>query len=58
MITVASTDEYALVAALAERNIVGSCRDGNLRISAHFYNNETDVDAVINALKENKKLLA
>ena len=58
MITVASTNEYALVAALAERNIVASCRDGNLRISAHFYNNETDVDAVINALKENKKLLA
>jgi selenocysteine lyase/cysteine desulfurase len=46
------------VAALAERNIVGSCRDGNLRISAHFYNNEADIDAVINALKENKKLLA
>lgn len=58
MITVASTDEYALVAALAERNIVGSCRDGNLRISAHFYNNEADIDAVINALKDNKKLLA
>jgi selenocysteine lyase/cysteine desulfurase len=29
-----------------------------LRISAHFYNNEADIDAVINALKENKKLLA
>jgi len=51
MITVASTDEYALVAALAERNIVVSCRDGNLRISAHFYNNDADIDAVITALK-------
>jgi kynureninase len=58
MITVASTDEYALVAALAERNIVVSCRDGNLRISAHFYNNDADIDAVITALKENKNLLA
>lgn len=58
MITVASTDEYALVAALAERNIVVSCRDGNLRISAHFYNNDADIDAVIKALKENKNLLA
>lgn len=58
MITVASTDEYALVAALAQRNIVVSCRDGNLRISAHFYNNDADIDAVILALKENKNLLA
>lgn len=58
MITVASTDEYALVAALADRNIVVSCRDGNLRISAHFYNNDADIDAVITALKENKNLLA
>ncbi len=58
MITVASTDEYALVAALAERNIVVSCRDGNLRISAHFYNNDADIDAVITALKENENLLA
>lgn len=58
MITVASTDEYALVAALADRNIVASCRDGNLRVSAHFYNNDEDVDAVIDALKVNKKLLA
>lgn len=58
MITVASTDEYALVAALAERNIVASCRDGNLRVSAHFYNNDADIDAVIAALRDNKKLLA
>ncbi|MCC3861550.1 aminotransferase class V-fold PLP-dependent enzyme [Pseudemcibacter aquimaris] len=58
MITVASTDEYALVAALAERNIIASCRDGNLRISAHFYNNNDDIDAVIGALKDNKNLLA
>lgn len=58
MITVASKDEYALVAALAERNIIASCRDGNLRISAHFYNNDADIDAVIEALKDNKNLLA
>lgn len=58
MITVASTDEYKLVAALAEKGIVASCRDGNLRISAHFYNNDADVDAVVAACAENKNLLA
>lgn len=57
MITVASTDEYALVEKLAERNIVASCRDGNIRISAHFYNNDQDIDAVIAALEENDSLL-
>jgi len=57
MIAVASNDEYALVEALAARNIIVSCRDGNLRISAHFYNNENDMDAVIDALAANKALL-
>lgn len=58
MITVASTDEYALVAALSEDGIIASCRDGNIRISAHFYNNNDDIDAVIEAFKKNKHLLA
>lgn len=58
MITVASKDDHALVAKLAEKNIIASCRDGNIRISAHFYNNEKDIDAVIAAFDENKELLA
>ncbi len=58
MITVASKDEYALVAALAEEGIIASCRDGNIRISAHFYNNNDDIDAVIAAFEKNKHLLA
>lgn len=57
MIAIASVDEYALVEALAQRNIIASCRDGNLRISAHFYNNENDIDAVLEALEANKDLL-
>ncbi|MBT5074656.1 MAG: aminotransferase class V-fold PLP-dependent enzyme [Kordiimonadaceae bacterium] len=57
MIAIASTDEYALVAKLAEKNIIASSRDGNIRISAHFYNNNQDIDAVIEALEENKALL-
>lgn len=57
MITIASADEYALVEKLAENNIIASCRDGNIRISAHFYNNEQDIDAVLKALNANRKLL-
>ena len=57
MLAIASTDEHALVAKLAERNIIASCRGGNIRISAHFYNNDQDIDAVIAALEENKSLL-
>jgi selenocysteine lyase/cysteine desulfurase len=58
LICVASTDVTALVAALAERGIVTSERDGNLRVSAHAYNTEDDIDAVLAALAANRTLLA
>lgn len=57
MIAIASSDEHALIAKLAERNIIASCRGGNIRISAHFYNNNQDIDAVIEALEANRDLL-
>lgn len=57
MITIASNDEHLLVSKLAEKGIIASCRDDNLRISAHFYNNNDDIDAVLAALSENKELL-
>lgn len=58
MITIKSTDENALVAALEDEGIITSCRDGNLRISAHLYNNQQDIDAVLQALEKNRRLLA
>ncbi len=58
LICIASTDVNALVAALDERGIVTSERDGNLRVSAHAYNTEDDIDAVLEALRENRVLLA
>ena len=58
LICVRSTDVNALVAALEDRGIVTSERDGNLRISAHAYNTEEDIDAVLEALRENRALLA
>jgi selenocysteine lyase/cysteine desulfurase len=58
LICIASTDVTALVAAMADRGIVTSERDGNLRVSAHAYNTEDDIDAVLEALAENRELLA
>jgi selenocysteine lyase/cysteine desulfurase len=57
-VAIRSTDDHALVAALAARNIVTSCRDGNVRATFHFYNNEADVDALLEGLLKNEHLLA
>jgi selenocysteine lyase/cysteine desulfurase len=58
MVTLQSRDMYALVAKLAEENIVTSCRDNNLRISPHFYNNLDDVEHLFQGLNKNRSLLA
>jgi selenocysteine lyase/cysteine desulfurase len=58
MLAVASTDENALVAELDAMGIGASCRDGNLRLSLHLYNNEADVDTCLRALEKHRSLLA
>jgi len=58
MIAIAATDEHALVDAMATDGVIVSSRDGNLRISPHFYNNSTDVVAVLGSLEKNKHVLA
>ena len=58
LVCVKSTDAAALVAALNREGLVTSERDSNLRISAHAYNTVEDVDAVLAALRANRKLLA
>lgn len=57
LVCIRSMDVNALVAALDERGIVVSERDGNLRVSAHAYNTIEDIDAVLDALRENRELL-
>ena len=57
LVCVASTDDQALVAALAAEGIEASCRDGNLRISPHCYNSADDIDAVLAALRRQRGLL-
>jgi len=58
MLAVASTDENALVAAMGEDGVIVSCRDGNVRISPHFYNNEADVESALASLRTHRDLLA
>jgi selenocysteine lyase/cysteine desulfurase len=58
LVCVKSTDEHALVAALAEDGIVTSSRDGNLRVSPHAYNTEDEIRTVLAALERHRSLLA
>jgi selenocysteine lyase/cysteine desulfurase len=58
LVAIASTDDQALVAALAGEGVVTSRRDGNLRVSFHGYNSREDVQAVLAALARHRELLA
>jgi selenocysteine lyase/cysteine desulfurase len=58
LVCIRSTDAPALVAALGADGIVTSDRDSNLRISAHAYNVEEDIDAVLQGLARHRHLLA
>lgn len=52
MIKPASADVDALAEACAERNIAVSVRRGRLRLSPHLYNNEDDIDALVDLLRD------
>jgi selenocysteine lyase/cysteine desulfurase len=58
LVCIRSTDAPALVRAMGEDGIVVSERDSNLRISAHAYNDESDIDAVLASLAGHRALLA
>ena len=51
MIKPASADVDALAEACTERGIAVSVRRGRLRLSAHLYNNEDDIDALVDLLR-------
>ena len=57
LLTLRSHDEHALVAGLEELGVVTSCRFDNLRISPHFYNDASDVEALFRALRRLRHLL-
>jgi selenocysteine lyase/cysteine desulfurase len=58
LVCVRSTDAPALVASLAEEHITCSLRDTNLRVAAHYYNTEADIDTLLAALASRRPLLA
>ncbi|MFZ1881152.1 MAG: aminotransferase class V-fold PLP-dependent enzyme [Gaiellaceae bacterium] len=58
LVCVRSTDAPALVGALQADGCVTSERDGSLRISAHAYNTDEDIDAVLASLARHRALLA
>lgn len=58
LVVVRATDAAALVQRLADRGIVVSARATGLRVSFHAYNNDADVDTVLEALNAEAALLA
>ena len=58
LVAIRSTDEHALVGALAGDRILTSSRDGNLRVSAHCYNTHEDIETLLDGLKRHRALLA
>lgn len=58
LLTIPARDDNALVAALAARDVITSCRDGRLRAGFHFYNTLEDVDRFVDVLLDNRALLA
>lgn len=58
MVALRCRDAGGLVDALSHENIVTSWRDGNLRLSPHFYNNEDDIDMVFAALGRHAHLVS
>ena len=54
MVAVPSSDPARLCDALGKRDIVTSFRDRCMRASFHFYNDESDVDALIAAMRERR----
>ena len=58
LLCVKSNDVPALVRTLGDEGIVTSERDSNLRISPHAYNTAEDVEAVLEALRRHRTLLA
>ncbi len=52
MVCIPSRASGQLSQELMKRNIVTSNRDSNLRVCLHFYNNDEDVDVLVEALRK------
>jgi kynureninase len=58
LVCVRSTDAHELVSELVADRVIVSLRDANVRIAAHLYNTEEDVDRTLDALRARRQLLA
>ena len=58
LVCIASSDVGTLVRELADERVTVSSRDGNLRVAAHLYNVEDDVDRLLAVLAARRHLLA
>lgn len=58
LVCLKSTDANALVDELAAEGIVVSSRDENIRVAAHLYSTEEDIDRFLGALETRRRLLA
>lgn len=57
MMAIRAHDAPALTAHLAEHDVVVSDRDGNVRVSPHFYNNGADLERLFDALDTRAELI-
>ncbi len=57
MVALRAHDAPAMVLALHEANIVTSSRDGNVRLSPHFYNEPGDVEKVFSEIGRHRALM-
>ena len=57
MLAIKSLDAPALVKRLAERDIILTERDNNIRVAPHFYNSPGDVERLEGALRAESSLL-
>lgn len=57
MVALRSHDAPAMVTALHAADIVTSSRDGNVRLSPHFYNEENDIDQAFEVISRHRALM-
>jgi selenocysteine lyase/cysteine desulfurase len=57
LVVLQSNNVEAIVERLAVENVICSGRRDGLRISFHVHNNRDDVEAVLEVLKKNRKLM-
>ncbi len=58
LVCLRSHDALGLVTELAAEGVVVSARDENVRIAAHLYNTEEDIDRTLEALRTQRALIA